>query len=92
VATNVSPLLCMSPGLTNESIKLVTVKIDLGAVANVAPEQALEEGEFCEVLKVCELSISHFQLCTPCVIVLAVVWRVLRGVLGLQGAAQGAAA
>ena len=52
MATNVSPLLCMSPGLTNESIKLVTVKIDLGAVANVAPEQALEEGEFCEVLKV----------------------------------------
>ena len=42
----------MSPGLTNESIKLVTVDVDLSLPANQTPQQELDEGEFCEVLKV----------------------------------------
>jgi 8-oxo-dGTP pyrophosphatase MutT (NUDIX family) len=50
--TSVSPYLAMSPGMTNESIKLVTVNVDLNLPANQTPKQELDEGEFCEVLKV----------------------------------------
>lgn len=50
--TSVSPYLAMSPGMTNESIMLVTVDVDLSLPANQEPQQNLDEGEFCEVLKV----------------------------------------
>ena len=38
--------------MTNESIQVVTVSVDLGLPKNQDPEQALEVGEFCEVLTV----------------------------------------
>ena len=42
---SVSPLLCMSPGMSNEMVEVVTVRVDLGLAANQLPTQQLEEGE-----------------------------------------------
>ena len=43
---------CMSPGLTDESVKLVVVDVDLDAPANANPTQALEETEYIQVSRV----------------------------------------
>ena len=41
--------LCMSPGMTDESMRVVVVDVDLDAPANVNPAQMLDEGEYCTV-------------------------------------------
>ena len=41
--------ICMSPGLTDESVKLVIVDVELDAPENVRPVQSLEETEFITV-------------------------------------------
>ncbi|XP_063933165.1 uncharacterized protein LOC135144965 isoform X2 [Zophobas morio] len=46
------PLLTSSPGLTNESLSLVAVDIDLNSKENQLPKQALQGEETCTVLKV----------------------------------------
>ena len=47
-----SGVICMSPGLSDESVKLVTVDVDLDAPENRTPEQALEETETIQVRRV----------------------------------------
>eukprot|EP01065_Artemidia_motanka_P019670 TRINITY_DN2344_c0_g2_i1.p2 TRINITY_DN2344_c0_g2~~TRINITY_DN2344_c0_g2_i1.p2 ORF type:complete len:205 (+),score=82.33 TRINITY_DN2344_c0_g2_i1:154-768(+) len=42
----------LSPGLTNESVSVVTVDVDLADPANQNPKQVLDDGEFVEVLRV----------------------------------------
>lgn len=51
-AVRTSPPLVMSPGLTNETIQVVTVEVDMTAPENADPKQQLEEGEFVERLVV----------------------------------------
>ena len=46
---DVSPALAMSPGLTDETIHLVQVSVDLDAAVNANPKQALEDTEDIEV-------------------------------------------
>ena len=48
----VSPEVCMSPGICDETVKLVLVLVDLDAPENLTPTQELEEGEFCVVKRV----------------------------------------
>lgn len=38
----------MSPGLTNETVQVVTVEVDMSAPENANPKQQLDEGEFVE--------------------------------------------
>uniref|UniRef100_A0A7S1G137 Nudix hydrolase domain-containing protein n=1 Tax=Corethron hystrix TaxID=216773 RepID=A0A7S1G137_9STRA len=45
VLPQVSRMLCMSPGLTDESIHCVTVEVDLNNPYNLNPTQNLDEGE-----------------------------------------------
>lgn len=47
-----SATLAMSPGLTDEAVKLVVVDVDLAAAENKEPTQALDEGEFIGVRRV----------------------------------------
>ena len=47
-----SGVICMSPGLSDESVKLVTVDVDLDAPENRTPEQALDETETIQVRRV----------------------------------------
>jgi 8-oxo-dGTP pyrophosphatase MutT (NUDIX family) len=49
-AVRTSPSLVMSPGLTNESIAIVTVEVDMQDPANQNPKQQLDEGEFVQML------------------------------------------
>ena len=42
--------ICMSPGLTDESVKLVIVDVELESPENVRPMQELEETEFITVV------------------------------------------
>ena len=51
VRTSPAPL-CMSPGLTNETVALVTVKVDMTLPVNQNPRQRLEETEEISVLRV----------------------------------------
>lgn len=51
-ASSKSGLLAMSPGLCDESIKLVVAEVDLDAPVNRAPEQSLEDGEHIHVVRV----------------------------------------
>ena len=48
----VSPPLAMSPGLTDESIHLVTVSVNLDAPENQSPKQMLEDTENIQVIPV----------------------------------------
>ena len=48
----VSPEVCMSPGICDETVKLVLVLVYLDAPENLTPTQELEEGEFCVVKRV----------------------------------------
>ena len=41
-----SVAVCMSPGLTDESVKLVVVDVDLDAPENARPQQAPEESRY----------------------------------------------
>ena len=43
---------CMSPGLCDETVKVVVVKVDLSEPANLRPVQTLDEGEYCAVRRV----------------------------------------
>jgi 8-oxo-dGTP pyrophosphatase MutT (NUDIX family) len=43
---------CMSPGVCDETVKLVVVDVDLDSKANQNPSQALEETEFISVTRV----------------------------------------
>jgi len=43
---------CMSPGLCDETVKVVVVKVDLSEPENQNPVQALDEGEYCVVKRV----------------------------------------
>lgn len=45
VVSRASGAVAMSPGLTDEAVKLVVVDVDLDAAANRAPQQQLEESE-----------------------------------------------
>ena len=47
-----SGVVAMSPGLTDEAIKLCVVEVDLNDPVNQAPEQSLEETEFIQVHRV----------------------------------------
>mmetsp|Transcript_52987 Transcript_52987/g.105140 ORF Transcript_52987/g.105140 Transcript_52987/m.105140 type:complete len:252 (+) Transcript_52987:93-848(+) len=47
-----SPPVCMSPGLCDETIKLVVVDVDMDDAVNKKPKQALEESEFIVVKRV----------------------------------------
>jgi len=42
----------MSPGICDESVKLVVVEVDLDSPANQDPSQSLEETEFISVSRV----------------------------------------
>jgi 8-oxo-dGTP pyrophosphatase MutT (NUDIX family) len=48
----VSGRLAMSPGLTDETVQLCVVEVDLDAPANAIPEQCLEDTEFIKVTRV----------------------------------------
>lgn len=45
-------MMCMSPGLTDETIEMVIVQVDLDKPENMNPKQALDEGESIELLRV----------------------------------------
>jgi 8-oxo-dGTP pyrophosphatase MutT (NUDIX family) len=47
-----SPPVALSPGLTNESVRLCVVDVDLDAPENASPKQCLEDGEFIRVRRV----------------------------------------
>jgi len=47
-----SDAVCMSPGICDESVKLVVVEVDLDSPANQDPSQSLEETEFISVSRV----------------------------------------
>lgn len=49
---SMSPEVCMSPGLSDESVKVVIVHVDLDAPENRHPKQHLEEGEYCIVKRI----------------------------------------
>ena len=51
-AATCSGPLAMSPGLTDESVKLVVCEIDMDRPENIKPVQHLEESEFIRVLRV----------------------------------------
>merc|ERR1719291_1459446 len=48
----VSLEVCMSPGICDETVKVVVVEVDLDAPENRQPKQQLDEGEFCSVRRV----------------------------------------
>ena len=52
VAPIASQLLCMSPGLCNETVHVVLVEVDLNNPYNKNPKQQLDSGEFCSVKRV----------------------------------------
>lgn len=47
-----SGAVCMSPGITDESVKLVVIDVNLDDHGNETPTQALEDGEFITVQRV----------------------------------------
>ena len=49
---SVSAEICMSPGMCDETVRLVVVDVDLDAPANRSPKQQLDEGEYCIVRRV----------------------------------------
>ncbi|CEM22964.1 unnamed protein product [Vitrella brassicaformis CCMP3155] len=49
---HVSPELCLSPGMTAESIHVVTLKVDLDDEKNHHPKQDLDEEEDIEILRI----------------------------------------
>ena len=49
---SISPAACMSPGLTNETVHLVHVDVDLDAPENATPRQASEDEQDIQVLRV----------------------------------------
>lgn len=49
---HVSAEVCMSPGICDETVKIVVVEVDLDLPANENPKQHLDEGEFCVVRRV----------------------------------------
>ena len=51
-AVDCSAAICMSPGLTDETVKVVTVDVDLDAPENARPRQSLEETEYIAVRRV----------------------------------------
>ncbi|OII78368.1 NUDIX family protein [Cryptosporidium andersoni] len=50
--TSISPMISMSPGLSNESVKIVTVKIDLNNPLNVHPKQDTNDYKQISVIRV----------------------------------------
>lgn len=48
---NVTPAVVLSPGLSDESVVLVTVDVDLDAAENANPSQRLEGSEFITVIR-----------------------------------------
>lgn len=50
--THVSGEVCMSPGICDETVKIVVVDVDLSLPENQNPKQELDEGEFCVVRRV----------------------------------------
>lgn len=52
VVMHVSGEVCMSPGMCDETVKVVVVEVDLDHPSNKSPKQQLEEGEFCVVRRV----------------------------------------
>ena len=48
----VSPEVCMSPGICDETVRIVVVNVDLDEAANKHPKQQLEEGEYCVVRRI----------------------------------------
>jgi len=49
--TNVTPAVVLSPGLSDESVVMVTVDVDLDAAENANPSQRLEGSEFITVIR-----------------------------------------
>jgi len=47
-----SPLLCMTPGLTDESVHMILVNVDLNDSRNVNPKQHLDAGENVEIKRI----------------------------------------
>mmetsp|Transcript_6623 Transcript_6623/g.21707 ORF Transcript_6623/g.21707 Transcript_6623/m.21707 type:complete len:213 (+) Transcript_6623:169-807(+) len=47
-----SPPVALSPGLTDESVRLCVLDVDLDAPENASPKQCLEDGEFIRVRRV----------------------------------------
>ncbi|EEA04779.1 hydrolase, NUDIX family protein [Cryptosporidium muris RN66] len=50
--TSISPMVSMSPGLSNESVKIVTVEIDLNNPLNVHPKQDTNDYKQISVIRV----------------------------------------
>ena len=48
----VSPEVCMSPDICDETVRIVVVNVDLDEAANKHPKQQLEEGEYCVVRRI----------------------------------------
>ena len=49
---HVSGEVCMSPGICDETVRIVVVDVDLTRPENQNPEQELDEGEYCVVRRV----------------------------------------
>lgn len=49
---SISSEICMSPGMCDETVRLVVVDVNLDAPANRSPKQQLEDGEFCVTRRV----------------------------------------
>ena len=58
---SVSPASCMSAGLTNETVQLVRVDVDLDAPENASPKQASEDEADIQVLRL-PLSGLHAEI------------------------------
>mmetsp|Transcript_27920 Transcript_27920/g.67926 ORF Transcript_27920/g.67926 Transcript_27920/m.67926 type:complete len:210 (+) Transcript_27920:84-713(+) len=52
VPTEVSPVVCMSPGLTDESVHTVVVTVDMEDPKNQNPKAELDDGEFITIHRV----------------------------------------
>lgn len=47
-----SGIMCMSPGLSDETVEMMVVNVDLDNDENIHPKQMLDEGESIELIKV----------------------------------------
>jgi 8-oxo-dGTP pyrophosphatase MutT (NUDIX family) len=47
-----SGIMCMSPGLSDETVEMMVVNVDLDSDENINPKQMLDEGESIELIKI----------------------------------------
>lgn len=47
-----SGIMCMSPGLSDETVEMIVVSVDLDNDKNINPKQMLDEGESIELMRV----------------------------------------